>query len=203
MTASNIQITAGSGTRLATNSYTEGAVTVHDEKFIPGEYPYPSYFVQVSSISGATSADHVVQLMAGSSLNVRIRRIYQAQAALITTASEFSVDVLRLSSAGTGGTSVTPAKFATADAASGATAMTLPTSKGTESTTLFRRRILPVQTYATAGLSLIPSWEWQQAQGTEPIIIAAGTSNGIAVKVTTGRAGLTVDVTIEFVETSF
>jgi hypothetical protein len=202
LTASNIQITAGSGTRLATNSYTEGGVTVHDEKFISGEYPYPTYSVQAATISVATTADHVVQLMAGSSLNVRIRRIYVVQSTVVTTGAFLPLIVLRLTTAGTGGTSVTPAKFVTADGAAGATAMTLPSSKGTESTELFRRQMVLTQTIATSS-SIAPYWEWVQASNEEPLIIAAGTTNGIALKVGGGRAGATVDATIEFVETSF
>ncbi len=195
--------TEGSGKKFHAWDKVVGANTVLDEFTLPGEYPLPSYFVQASSISGAISADHLLQIMAGASLRVRVRRIYVEQSALITAASELSIDVLRLTTAGTGGTAITPAKFDTADAAAGCTAMTLPTAKGTEGTVLLRRRLMPTQTYATAGLERVPCFEWFQMPNTEPIVFGSGTANGIALKITTGRAGLTLDATVELVETAF
>lgn len=183
---------------------TIGANSVLDEFALPGEYPLATYSVVATGISGATSSDHLVQLMAGSSLNVRIRRIQLQQVGLMTTASEFSVNVLRLTTAGTGGGAITPAKYDTSDGAAGATAMSLPSAKGTESTLLDIMRIWPIQTYATAGGTGSGSRdEMVQLPNMKPIIIPAGTSNGLALKIQTGRAGLTVDVEIEFVETSF
>jgi hypothetical protein len=200
--SNNIQITAGSGTRLGTWSYTEDAVTKHDEKFIPGEYPYPTYTVTAGSVSVATTSDHIIAIQAGASLNVRIRRIYVVQSTLVTAADSLPLLVNRLTTAGTGGTAITPAPYRTDDAASGATARSLPTGLGTVSTELFRRRIVLTQTYATSS-SIAPFFEWVQLPNEEPLIILAGTSNGIAVRVGAGRAGAAVDLHVEFVETSF
>lgn len=199
MTASNIQVTQGSGTRLATNSYTEGGVTVHDEKFILGEPYLATYVARANTVSGATSADHLMQLMAGASLNVRIRRIRVRQQAAASAVGATVIEVLRLTTAGTGGTTVTPSKLENADAASGGTAMTLPTAKGTESTILWDDGFWA----GTAAIPVRDTVEWVQLPSSKPIVIAAGTSNGIAIKITTGLASLSVTVDVEFAETSF
>lgn len=204
MAESFINLTEGSGKKAHTWNRTIGANDVHDEFTLPGEYPLATYSVVATGISAATSADHVIQIMAGSSLNVRIRKIEIQQATLITSASESSVFVMRLTTAGSGGTSVTARPYDSADSAAGATAQTLPSSKGTEGVTLDILRTWPIQTYSTAGgPGSGQRDERVQLPNTKPIIIPAGTSNGIALKVTTGRAGMSFDVIIEFVETSF
>ena len=199
MTASNIQITQGSGTRLATNSYSEGGQTVHDEKFIPGEYPYPTYTAMSLNVSLATADSHLLQLMAGSSLKVRVRRIHIHQRALGGSAVVGAFDVYRVSSAGTGGSSPgAPGSFESSDSASGATQMTLPSSKGTEGAHLMRLTLTIIQSGTQTG-----SEAWEQHPGEKPIIIPAGTSNGIVIKNVANVATATADVIIEFVETAF
>jgi hypothetical protein len=199
--ASNIQITAGSGTRLATYSYTEGGVTVHDEKFIPGEYPYDSYTIHAEGVSGATADAHMLQIMAGASLNVRIRRIRIQQAVLAGAAASIAIDIFRLTTAGTGGTAITPAKMDTGSAAAGCTAMTLPTVKGTESTFVGPR----IRLAAVAAQPTNPNgpFELIQLPNVLPLRINAGTTNGIAFKATGNLATATWDLYVEVVETSF
>ena len=46
-------------------------------------------------------------------------------------------------------------------------------------------------------------WEWSQHPNGKPIIIPAGTSNGLAIKSTTAIANAGVLVNVEFTETSF
>lgn len=204
MTASSIQITAGSGTRLATNSYTEGGNTVHDEKFIPGEYPYPTYSVVINNISIATANDHVITINAGSSLNVRIRRIRLVQGVNATTAAVATFELMRTTTgAPSGGTAVTPAKFNTGDAASGATAMTLPSTKGTESTLIWRETFNAQQTSGVSPTGDKRIFEWIQQPNEGPLVILAGTTNGFAVKNINAIAAATVNGYIEFIETSW
>jgi hypothetical protein len=202
MAANKIQVPSSGSTNLATNSYSEGGFTVHDEKSIPGEYPYPTYTVTAGSVSVATTSDHIIAIQAGASLNVRIRRIYLVQSTLVTAADSLPILINRLTTAGTGGTAITPAPYRTDDTPAGATARSLPTGLGTVSTELFRRRIVLTQTYATSS-SIAPYVEWIQLPNEEPLVILAGISNGIAVRVGAGRAGAAVDVHVEFVETSF
>jgi hypothetical protein len=200
---STIAVTAGSGTNLHSWSKTISATTVHDEFTLPGEYPYASYVVIAENISVGTANDHVLQLMAGASLNVKVRRIYYEQLTNATTAAAASVGVYRLTTAGTGGSSVTPARFDNADSAAGATAMTLPSSKGTESTLLHRQAFIYRQAIGATTAQIDDRWEWVQLPNMKPIVIPAGTTNGIAIKTLSAVATATVNVHIEFVEQTF
>jgi hypothetical protein len=197
-----VAVTEGSGKNLQSWSRVVSSSTVQDQFVLPGAYPYATYVVLAENISIATASDHVVQLMAGSSLYVRVHRIRVTQHTLVTTANADPFQVIRLTSAGSGGSSITPAKFDTGDASAGASAQSLPSSKGTESTTLLTRSLLLTQTAPTAG-GYYATWEWTQSLNAKPIIIAAGTSNGLVVKNNGSRPGATVDVEIEFTETSY
>lgn len=202
MAESYLNLTEGSGKKAHTFERTIGANSVHDSVVIPGEHYLASYVAYSGNVSNATASAHVLQLMAGSSLQVRVRRIRVEQNTNATTGSVCTFEVYRLSTAGTGGTSVTPAKFDTGDAASGATAMTLPSAKGTEGVVVFGTAIVLRQAVAASGAVVDDVWEWEQHPGTKPLIIPAGTSNGIAIK-TSGVAGSTVLAMIEFTESNF
>jgi len=191
----SVAITAGSGTNLHTNTRTISATTMHEEFTLPGEYPYATYILYAAGISAATAASHVAQIMAGSSLNVRIRRITVQQ--LVAPTGAVRLEIARLTSAGTGGGAITARPLDSADSAAGATGMQLPTVKGTEA--LIIGSLLPNMVSAVGTAT---KWEWTQRPNGKPIIIAAGTSNGIALK-SSGLATATVDWEIEFVETAY
>lgn len=200
MSESTISITSGSGTLLHTATTTIGGNTVHNEFGLPGEYPYATYVAFAGNISVATANDHILQVMAGGTLNVKIRRIRVTQHAAVTTAGLGVFQIVRLTTAGTGGTSSGAlGRFDTSDAASGATAMTLPSAKGTESTILLQDSANFRQTAPTAGGPNVV-FEWIQMPNSKPIVIASGTSNGIAIKSTAALAAGTVNVWIELVE---
>lgn len=194
-----VEVTSGSGLKLHTWSRTIGANTVHDEFTLPGEYPLATYSVVATAVSTATANDHLLQIMAGSSLNVRIRSITISQAAAAGSVASARFQLFRLTTAGTGGTSITARPYDTADAAAGATAMTLPSSKGTEGVTLFVESMW----LGTAAIPTHRVADWIQTPGTKPILIPAGTSNGLAIKSINAVASATVDIAVEFVETSF
>src|SRR2546425_878601 len=103
MAAGSFQFTVGSGTYQHTFSYTRGAVTGHAPYVGIAEYQEATYDIDAVGISVATSADHIMQVMAGASLNVAVRRIYVEQSGLATTAANLTIQVLRLTTAGTGG----------------------------------------------------------------------------------------------------
>jgi hypothetical protein len=143
--------------------------------------------------------------MAGSSLKVRVRRIAIWQLVLATTAAFVDIAVLRLSTAGTGGSSITPAPLDTTDSASGATAMSLPTGKGTETTTLMGGIAYFAQTIL-ATVQPAPSLVWEydaDRSRSKPIIIPAGTSNGIAIKLGPATAGASVQISVTLDESNF
>jgi hypothetical protein len=199
MAESSITV-AGAATH--TNTRTISATTMHDQYVLPGEFAYASYVVATASTSIATADAHIVEIMAGASLNVRIRCIHIECYNNAGTAIGTAIELWRLSTAGTGGTAVTPRPLDTADSAAGLTAMTLPSAKGTE-TVLMGRRVLTVrQTISTLG-GAEDVVEWLYGDTIKSLILPSGTSNGLAVKVVTGAASATVGVEVYAVETAF
>ena len=200
MPESIVQVTSGGGPKLHTWQRTIGANNVEDELVLPGEHYVASYVVTSGSVALATANSHLLQIMAGASLNVRIRRIYIAQASVTTSLAHFQIQLVRLTTAGTGGTGATPGKFDTADAASGATGMTLPTAKGTESTILTNYAMV-VTNAATIGE--MPYVYTFGDNVSKPLVIPAGTANGLAIKNVSSQAAGGVYINVEFTETSF
>ena len=197
-----VQVTSGVGPKLSTGpTYTDesGSNIVQDQKVIMGEPYMATYTVSIAGLSVGTANSHLVQIMAGSSNIVRIRRIRLTQNAASGSINILPLQILRLTSAGTGGTVVAPRPMDTVDAGSGATAMTLPSSKGTEGVQLWQES----RWLMTNALAPAPPFEWTRASEGKPIVIPAGTANGIALKNTLGPATATVDITVEFVETVF
>jgi len=192
---------------LATSSYTEGGVTVHDEKVIVGEPYLAEYRAHTGNtgVSTATVDAHLMQLMAGASLHVYVRRIRVYQRAVATTASIVAVGLFRLTSAGTGGTAFTPSPLDAADGASGATSMSLPTAKGTEGT-----QIEAITAYFTQTISatqtprdvLLYDFDFRGLRQ-KGLRIPAGTANGIALRIRDATAAATVFWVVEFTEASW
>ena len=205
MAESLVQVTEGVGKKLHTDQKTIGANTVEDEYVLPGEPFLPTYVAVAQNVSVATSSDHVLTLNAGASLKVRIRRITIEQATNATAAASIRLTIVRTTTATpTGGSAITPSPHETSDVASGATARSLPTAKGTETAILGSAYLTLRQAVsATGSVSDDSPYEWRHMPGSKPLIIPVGATNGIVIKVGTGVAGATVDATIEFVETSF
>lgn len=205
MPESIVQVTEGSGKKLHTFQKTIGANVVEDEVVVLGEAYLADYFVDAAAaISAATANSHLMQIMAGATLNVYIRRIQIWQLGLAATAAIADMGVFRLTTAGTGGTAITPARLDLTDAASGATAMTLPTVKGTEAVApSWHGSAGFVQTVPTSGVNpLLLDLDFSRLRQ-KSLRIAAGTANGIAVKNITAIAAATVFVHIELMEANF
>lgn len=203
MAESFVNVTEGAGKKLHTFQRTVGANTVEDEVVVQGEPYLASYTVSVSNTLTTTVNAHMLQIMAGTTLKVRIRRIEISQSVLATTVGYLGLQILRLSTAGTGGTAITPSPLEAADGASGATAMTLPTVKGTEGASLWQGVTVMEQTFATSDKMGQPlSIEWDRTRS-KPIIIAAGTANGICLKITAAVAASALQMTVWFDESNF
>lgn len=205
MANSTLAVTAGSGTNLRTNTRTISATTVHEQAVQLADYNEATYNIVTAATAITTAASHTLQIMAGSTLPVYLRRIRVYQIVAVTTAALVNWDILRLTTAGTGGTSITPSPLDTTDSASGATAMTLPTAKGTESTVLYRASSQIIQTVGTGGPGtngLILDIEFDGFRVKVPRI-AAGTSNGIALKQVTGASPATVYVVATITEAAY
>lgn len=183
------------------NQRSNGADTV--EQYIQQiAEPYlATYRVNVTTaIVTSTANSHLLQIMAGASLRVCVKRIIVSQLVNGTTQAN-QWEVRRLSTAGTGGTAYTPAPTDPADAASGLTAMTLPTVKGTEGVALDVRGILTHATVATVGLNPIADLDYTMER-TKGLWIAAGAANGLALKNVTASATTTVLVTVIAIESA-
>ena len=201
MAESSINVTEGSGKRLHTFDRSVGGNTVHDEVVVLGEPYLATYTVPTSAaVSIATVDSHLLQIMAGASKPVYLRRIrvYIASGA----DSLINLQLRRLSTAGTGGTAITPAPLDTGDSAAGATAQTLPTAKGTESTTLWAGSSFePGATAANLGgqSSLMLDLDFRSEFG-KLVKIPAGAANGLALKNTSAAASGQVWITAEIIE---
>lgn len=204
MAESLIALTEGSGKNLHTFQKVIGSNTVEDQVVVLGEQYLAGYTAVSGVISTATANSHLLQIMAGSSLKVRWRRLELYQTGAATTATLMQIDCLRLTTAGTGGTAITPNPADPGDAAAGAAGMTLPTVKGTEGALLHRGAAYMMQTIGASAQLNEPIYtielDWLRSKGW---LIAAGTTNGICVKNVTAVAGGTVAWTLWFDESNF
>ena len=200
MTVSTIGV-ADAGTPdkyLHTNQRTISSTAREDQYVLQGESAYPTYTVTGDSISAATANSHTLQIMGDGSNYSRIKRIHVVPY-YVTTASIFRFAIVRLSSAGTSGSAITPAPFDTSDTYGGGAA-SLPSSKGTEGAVLMAFTV--VAPTATPALPHT-QFTWEPPLGTKPIIFGTATSNGIALKNIDGKSGGLVFATIEFITTSY
>jgi len=121
-----------------------------------------------------------------------------------TTAAFCQWAIYRLTSAGSGGTAITGQLVDPGDAAVGATTMTLPTAKGTEGALLWSGASVMTQTLTATPAAINPILVIDfDSMRRKPIHVAAGTSNGIALKNITAIAAATVVVTAWWDESSF
>lgn len=192
--------TEGSGKKFHAWDYVVGANTVLQEFTNPGEYPYATYVVQALAISTATATDHLLTINAGASLKLKVRHILVTQRAAAGAVAAGAIQLVRtITGAPSGGTSITPRRHDTGDGVASFTAMTLPTVKGTESDLMHAESLW----LGTGAIPTVPRWEWWQRPGMKPLIIAAGTTNGLALKNLTAIATATVDIELEAVELNY
>jgi len=137
---------------------------------------------------------------------VFVRRIRFCQMVAARAAAIIQLHVVRLSTAGTGGTALTFAPMDTTDAAAGATSMMLPTVKGTESVVLDSIGVYFIQTVPVSlipGMVLIADFDYR-GERQKSLRIPAGTANGIAIKNRNAAvAGASVSVVVELTEAPF
>ena len=193
-----VQVTEGAGKKLHAFDRVIGANTVLDEVVLLGDSYLASYnIVPLAGLSTATANSHLIQIMAGASLKVRIRRIEIMQTTAVTTAGLVQMVLLRLTTAGTGGTVVTPSPLDPGDAASGMTAMTLPTVKGAEAAFIAYAAPYMIQTIGASSTLANPIvvLDFDRLH-TKPLIIAAGAANGVALKILSAAAAGTVEITV-------
>lgn len=200
MADTSVQVTQGSGTRLHTFNKSVGGQTVHEEVMLPGEYGLATYSAGQAGIGVASTGTHAFQLMAGSSLNLYLKRMEIRQVALAGAATITTLTLLRLTTAGTGGTSLAPQPYDTTDPSAGATFAHTVTTPGATGATLIRG--IPLALASGAPTTIVP-FIWDASLNRKAIRIPAGTSNGIALAVVSAVATATISVFLEFVEASY
>lgn len=203
-----IGVTPGAGAKLATGpTYTENANVVQDEKVIFGLPYFASYVASFAGVALATINSTLAQLQAGASLPVYVTRVRIWQTAAVTTGGLNAFQLVRSTSAGTGGTAVTPAPADTTDAASGAAGMALtPTVGPTLTTSIIQSDAYLEQTVPASQAiapALIVDWQFGIDMRTKPIRIPAGTANGLVVRNRVAQAAGTVSWAIDFFELPF
>lgn len=201
MPDATVQINEGTGVLLSHWNRTKTSNSVLEAAQVISEPYLAAYTVSVTTAVALTTAnDHLLQIMAGNLNRVILRRLQVSLAVNATAETRCVFQLLRLTSAGTGGTAYTPRALDPVDTASAATAMTLPSSKGTEGNILWTQaRVVPDTTQTIDSDTLLIDMDWTDPRTKGPVI-AAGTSNGIALKNITAVAPATVHIYLEYVE---
>lgn len=198
MSESKVAVTEGSGKNLRTWDRTVSAVLVQEQYVLHAEPAVATYIVSGGNISTATSASQLFAIQAGSSNHVRIHGIEVTQSAAAGSTTRARVVLYRLTTAGSGGTTMNVFRPDNGEASAGMTAQTLPSSKGTLGTYAGAWNFTLTTAPASGYLTLNFAWD-----RLKPIIIPAGTSNGLALSLDTGIASATVDVVVYCSETAY
>lgn len=197
-----LEVTQGTGTKLHTFDRTIGANTVHDEVVLLGEPYVAAYAVATRGVAMPAANAHLIEVRAGTTLITRVRRIRVFQWATAAAAATFQAAVIRITTAGTGGTTLTAQPFDTADTAFTGSVMHSPTADGTDGVELIPffmacTNVVPIKAVENEWVRDFP------ADGPKAIKIAAGTSNGIAINVLTIGSTALLGVEIVLTESNF
>ena len=168
-------------------------LTVEDSGGITaGQSTRATYTASVADVA-ATSATEILVIEAPSGAAVRLARLTIWNVGAQTTPGLVDLELLRTTTAGTGGT-ITPAPLDTADTYGGIVRAG-PTA-GTESTVLYHIPVwVPSTTAAMAPIII----EWSGISQAKAPTIAAGVTHGIALKHPGSDGAASLAVTIEFV----
>lgn len=199
MATSYVQFDEGSTRKVRSWQRTVGSDTVEEWVYVPSESIFDTYFARATGVSGATANSHLLQIMAGADDRVGIKRIQIFQAANANANASFTFDIIRLTTAGSGGTAVTPRALDPVSPSPGATAETLPSSKGTEGVWMGRWRSSISTAVTTVGLNPLLDLTFGD-NNTKPLYIAAGTSNGICIKNASADSTATFDIMVTFID---
>ena len=201
MATSYVSFNEGTARKVRTFQRTDGANTVEEWMYAESEPTLDTYSVQATNIAGVTADSHLLEVMAGASLRVGIRRIRISQFAAASTTRLARFGVYRLTTAGTGGTAVTPLPLDPASGTVGATAMTLASSKGTEAATAvggIHSNVIQSTITNQLGNPILDLDFGRERE--KALWIAAGASNGICIKNLVADATVTYDIYTTFVE---
>ena len=203
MATGSVLVNVGSGVAMRTYDRSDGGTVKEWLQSISEPITETYTICPTAAVSTATANSHLLQIMAGASKAVVLRALLVTQLAAAGSATVGQFELRRLTSAGTGGTAVTAGSTDPGDASAGAAAMTLPSSKGTEGGLLWIQGGILLATVAVAGAGPVLSYPTFDLLRGKPIRIAAGTSNGVALKIVTAIASGTVLITAVVSELSW
>lgn len=185
-----VQVTQGDDAKLHTVERPLGLNDVHDSVTLLGEPYRATYSVVASAVSTALNGGRLLSIFAGPDLPVRVWYVSVSQVALAGAAGRADIFLQRTTASGTAGTAANITKHDNADADPDFTAESL--HQGSTVAGVFGRGAL---TLASAHPIIAPNAEFDFRNGHhKPIVIPAGTSNGLAVIIGTGIATSTVHV---------
>lgn len=197
-----IGITEGSGKNQHTITTTWGGTAKEDQVVVLGTGHLPTYSMNGTAISTATSASHLFALEGDGTNYIHVTRIFVAGSDDVPAAAALvQLQVFRTTTASTTGTALNPRPYDGADTNPwGGRAVSLPGGKGTEGNMLLQGRI-GLGTTATAHP---PTWEWiERKTPSKAIIVGPAVTDGICLKIVTGIASAALDYTVEFTVSSF
>lgn len=178
-----------------------GGTTKEDKVVVSGEAYRSSYTALVTASAVTPSAAHMLAIEADGTNYIYITHMHMEQVALAGAATKMQMAGFRTTTAGSGGTASTARPLDTSTSAFGGLIRSIGT-KGTEGVQLLQARIDLLAAQPTTGLSR-PLWSWDMEERTGPIKIGNGTTDGFALKVITGIATATVDISISFYTLSY
>lgn len=197
-TDSQVTVTEGVGKMLHAVQRSVASNTVYADAIVISEAYLPTYTATATTAMTMGANDHLFELQ-GSTLNRLLIRSIEVTQLANATAVSAAVQLLRTTTAGTGGTSYTPVAL---DPTSSATTATfrggLSANKGTEGGVLGE---WTMQMSAAPGVLAAPTFvkEWRDPR-VQPPTIAAGNANGICLKLITAVTTGTVHIVVTFSE---
>lgn len=175
---------------------TDGADTVEEAAVALSEPFLPTYRIASATAVAVTPADsHLLQIFAGASLRVGVRRILVFQVAAANSTSNDEIALYRTNSAGTGGTAVTPVPLDPADSAADCAARLLVSSKGTETTLVDYRQMILHATNTTIGLNPVADFDFRTDKA-----LWLPVNTGLVVKNLTADSSATLRFVAQIVE---
>lgn len=181
---------------LHTSSRSYGGTTKEDQFWLPAQPVRTTYRGYAGAISSATSASHIGFIQADGTNYTFITGFWLPQTTLAGSASTANIQVIRTSTAGTGGTTISAYPVDAGDTSPyGGTLMTLPTGKGTEGVTLLGG---PVGMVAAQPMNYLNQWWYRFGFDEKPIVIGTATTDGVCWKIVTGIASGKFDWMVEF-----
>lgn len=183
---------------------TIASTTMQDPAVFPAEFPLPTYTASAAGVRVNTANSHLLQIMGDGTNYVRLRRLTIRQANIASAASTLDLRVFRLSTAGTGGSSLSARALDESDTTpyAGSVRTGVTTSKGTEGDQLLGPGTLRLGLTNANPITDVNKVEWVQQPGAKPIVVGNGTASGLAVK-NIGSTGTEVDIEAEFVLTPY